>query len=104
APCRAAAEPAALGTDRPSPAAAPGPRRGAFPPLRKRLQQLSAYSAHTAKADHSQGRIWFAGVSEPIVVEVRRGGAVEAVHRVHAVAVRSGEGLAAAGEPSPICF
>lgn len=43
-------------------------------------------------------------MSEPIVVEVRRGGAVEAVHRVHAVAVRSGEVVAAAGEPSLTCF
>jgi L-asparaginase II len=43
-------------------------------------------------------------VSEPIVVEVRRNGAVEAVHRVHAVAVRSGEVVAAAGDPGLTCF
>jgi L-asparaginase II len=43
-------------------------------------------------------------VSEPIVVEVHRDGAVEAVHRVHAVAVRSGEVVAAAGDPSLTCF
>jgi L-asparaginase II len=43
-------------------------------------------------------------VSEPIVVEVRRGGAVEAVHRVHAVAVRAGEVVAAAGDPALACF
>ena len=43
-------------------------------------------------------------MSEPIVVEVRRNGAVEAVHRVHAVAVRGGEIVAAAGEPSLTCF
>jgi L-asparaginase II len=43
-------------------------------------------------------------VSEPIVVEVRRNGAVEAVHRVHAVALRGGEIVAAAGEPSLTCF
>jgi L-asparaginase II len=43
-------------------------------------------------------------VSEPIVVEVRRNGAVEAVHRVHAVAVRSGEIVAAAGDPELSCF
>src|ERR1700756_3318726 len=49
-------------------------------------------------------RIWFAGVREPIVVEVRRNGVVEAVHRVHAVAVRGGEVVAAAGEPSLSCF
>jgi L-asparaginase II len=34
----------------------------------------------------------------PIPVEVRRGGIVEAVHRVHAVAVRNGEVVACAGD------
>lgn len=48
--------------------------------------------------------VWFARVSEPIVVEVRRNGVVEAAHRVHAVAVRSGEVVAAAGDPSLACF
>jgi len=43
-------------------------------------------------------------VSEPIVVEVRRNGVVEAAHRVHAVAVRSGDVVAAAGDPSLTCF
>ena len=43
-------------------------------------------------------------MSEPILVEVRRNGAVEAVHRVHAVAVRDGEVVAAAGDPSLTCF
>jgi L-asparaginase II len=43
-------------------------------------------------------------VSEPIVVEVRRSGVVEAAHRVHAVAVRSGKVVAAAGDPSLTCF
>jgi L-asparaginase II len=43
-------------------------------------------------------------VSEPIVVEVRRGGAVEAVHRVHAVGVRAGEIVAVAGDPGLTCF
>jgi L-asparaginase II len=43
-------------------------------------------------------------VSEPIVVEVRRNGVVEAAHRIHAVAVRSGEIVAAAGDPSLTCF
>jgi len=43
-------------------------------------------------------------VSEPILVEVRRNGAVEAVHRVHAVAIRDGEVVAAAGDPSLTCF
>ena len=43
-------------------------------------------------------------MSEPIVVEVRRNGVVEAAHRVHAVAVRSLEVVAAAGDPSLTCF
>jgi L-asparaginase II len=43
-------------------------------------------------------------VSEPIVVEVRRSGAVEAVHRVHAVAVRGGEIVVTAGDPALTCF
>jgi len=43
-------------------------------------------------------------VSEPIVVEVRRNAVVEATHRIHAVAVRSGEIVAAAGDPSLTCF
>jgi L-asparaginase II len=43
-------------------------------------------------------------VSEPIVVEVRRSGAVEAVHRVRAVAVRGGEIVATAGDPALTCF
>ncbi|MGH3054559.1 MAG: asparaginase, partial [Gaiellaceae bacterium] len=43
-------------------------------------------------------------MSEPIVVEVRRNGVVEAAHRVHAVAVRSGEVVAAAGDPAQTCF
>ncbi|MFL5913027.1 MAG: asparaginase [Gaiellaceae bacterium] len=41
---------------------------------------------------------------EPIVVEVRRNGIVEARHRVHAVAVRHGEIVAAAGDPDLVCF
>lgn len=43
-------------------------------------------------------------MAEPIVVEVRRNGVVEAVHRVHAVAVRDGEVVAAAGDPAQACF
>jgi L-asparaginase II len=43
-------------------------------------------------------------VNEPILVEVRRNGAVEAVHRVHAVAVRDGDVVAAAGDPALTCF
>ena len=43
-------------------------------------------------------------MSEPILVEVHRNGVVEAAHRVHAVAVRGGEVVAAAGDPSLTCF
>jgi L-asparaginase II len=43
-------------------------------------------------------------VAEPIVVEVRRNGVVEAVHRVHAVAVRAGAAVAEAGDPQLTCF
>jgi L-asparaginase II len=43
-------------------------------------------------------------VSEPILVEVRRSGVVEARHRVHAVAVRGGEIVASAGDPNLVCF
>jgi L-asparaginase II len=43
-------------------------------------------------------------VAEPIVVEVRRNGVVEAVHRVHAVAVRAGEVVATAGDAAQACF
>jgi L-asparaginase II len=41
---------------------------------------------------------------EPIRVEVRRSGVVEAVHRVHAVAVRGGEVIEAAGDPELVAF
>jgi L-asparaginase II len=43
-------------------------------------------------------------VGEAIVVEVRRGGVVEAVHRVHAAAVRDGELVAAAGNAGLVSF
>src|SRR5205823_6622059 len=43
-------------------------------------------------------------MAEPVIVEVRRNGVVEAVHRVHAVAVRGGEVVAAAGDPAQACF
>src|SRR5579862_1725968 len=43
-------------------------------------------------------------VSQSIVVHVRRNGIVEAVHHVHAVAVRGGEIVAAAGDPQLTCF
>jgi L-asparaginase II len=41
---------------------------------------------------------------EPISVAARRGEAVESVHRVHAVAVRDGEVVAAAGDPQRVTF
>ena len=41
---------------------------------------------------------------DPISVSVSRGGVVEAVHRVHAVAVRDGEVVASAGDPELVCF
>jgi L-asparaginase II len=41
---------------------------------------------------------------EPIVVELRRNGIVEARHRVHAVAVRDGAVIAEAGDAGLTCF
>jgi L-asparaginase II len=41
---------------------------------------------------------------QPIVVEVRRNGVVEATHRVHAVAVRDGAVVAEAGDAGLTCF
>lgn len=41
---------------------------------------------------------------EPISVAARRGEVVESVHRVHAVAVRDGEVVAAAGDPQLVTF
>src|SRR5438874_13643363 len=41
---------------------------------------------------------------DPIVVEVRRSGVVEARHRVHAVAVRNGAVVAEAGDGGLTCF
>ncbi|CAN5357414.1 asparaginase [soil metagenome] len=41
---------------------------------------------------------------EPLRVSVRRGDVVEAVHRVHAVAVQDGEVVAEAGDPSVVAF
>jgi len=41
---------------------------------------------------------------EPLVVEVRRNGIVEAVHRVHAVAVRDGAVVEEAGDAQLTCF
>jgi L-asparaginase II len=41
---------------------------------------------------------------EPVRVAVRRGDVVEAVHHVHAVAVRDGEVVAQAGDPAVLAF
>ena len=41
---------------------------------------------------------------EPLIVEVRRNGIVEAVHRVHAVAVRDGAVVKEAGDAGLTCF
>ncbi|HET8528282.1 MAG TPA: asparaginase [Gaiellaceae bacterium] len=41
---------------------------------------------------------------DPLVVEIRRNGTVEAVHRVHAVAVRGGAVVAEAGDAGLTCF
>jgi L-asparaginase II len=49
-------------------------------------------------------RLAFAAVPEPLIVEVRRNGVLEAVHRVHAVAVRDGAVVAEAGDASLTCF
>ena len=43
-------------------------------------------------------------MADPILVEVRRSGGVEAVHRVHAVAVRDGAVVAEAGDGRLTCF
>jgi L-asparaginase II len=43
-------------------------------------------------------------MAEPIRVTARRGETVESVHRVHAVAVRNGEVLASAGDPTLVTF
>lgn len=43
-------------------------------------------------------------MAEPIRVAARRGGTVESVHRVHAVAVRDGEVVEAAGDPAFVTF
>src|SRR4051812_31012554 len=45
-----------------------------------------------------------APIPEPILVEVRRNGVVEAWHRVHAVAVQGGEIVASAGDPQLVSF
>jgi L-asparaginase II len=64
---------------------------------------------HTKKADHWQellgaGQRLGSRAVEPIVVEVVRGPVVEALHRVHAVAVRDGEIVGAAGDPRLLTY
>jgi L-asparaginase II len=43
-------------------------------------------------------------MAEPISVAARRGGTVESIHRVHAVAVRDGKIVASAGDPGLVTF
>jgi L-asparaginase II len=43
-------------------------------------------------------------MAEPISVAARRGGTVESIHRVHAVAVRDGKIIASAGDPELVTF
>jgi L-asparaginase II len=43
-------------------------------------------------------------MAEPVRVAVRRGRTVESIHRVHAVALRSGEIVASAGDPAFVTF
>lgn len=43
-------------------------------------------------------------MAEPISVAARRGGTVESIHRVHAVAVRDGKIVASAGSPGLVTF
>jgi L-asparaginase II len=43
-------------------------------------------------------------MAEPMRIAVRRGDTVESVHRVHAVAVRDGEVVEAAGDPELVTF
>jgi L-asparaginase II len=43
-------------------------------------------------------------MAEPISVAARRGGTLESVHRVHAVAVRDGDTFASAGDPGLVTF
>jgi L-asparaginase II len=43
-------------------------------------------------------------MAEPIKIAAHRGGTIESIHRVHAVAVRDGEVVEAAGDPELITF
>src|SRR3954466_2086957 len=47
---------------------------------------------------------YVSAVAEPFIVEVRRNGVLEAVHRVHAVAVRDGAVVREAGDAGLTCF
>ena len=59
---------------------------------------------HTRNPDHSQAAVGFRRSVKPIVVEVSRGGVVEARHHVHGVAVRDGEVVAAAGDARLVAY
>jgi L-asparaginase II len=65
--------------------------------------ERSIIAEHTRKADRWQPTIGSAAV-EPLVVEVSRGGVVEAVHRVHAVAVSGGKLVASCGDPALVTY
>ena len=65
--------------------------------------ERSIVMEHTTISDHSQAEVGSRAV-QPILVQASRGGVVEATHRVHAVAVRGGEIVAAAGDPSLVTF
>jgi L-asparaginase II len=52
----------------------------------------------------SGAEAYAATVASPILVEVRRNGVVEALHRVHAVAVRDGTVVAEAGDRALTCY
>jgi len=63
------------------------------------------YPRWLARAWHRGSRLRILSIPvEPIVVEVRRNGIVEARHRVHAVAVQGGAVMAEAGDAGLICF
>src|SRR5207253_2701452 len=70
------------------------------PGTRSRLRVARAPSQRS----HPAGDVGCRAVSEPLTVLVRRGGVVEARHRVHAVAVQDGAVVAEAGAPEFVCF
>src|SRR6266508_1953808 len=58
----------------------------------------------SASISGSSGNYYAPPVMDAISVTARRGDVVEAVHRVHAVAVRDGEILATAGNGELVCY